>query len=95
MRELNKYFVFSDVHGEYKALQDALNEAGYDRHNPNHKLISCGDNFDRGPESAKVYRFLRDNKAICIRGNHDNFFLFPKRPQPLSLYLICLLKQAL
>lgn len=75
MRELNKYFVFSDVHGEYKALQDALNEAGYDRHNPNHKLISCGDNFDRGPESAKIYRFLRDNKAICVRGNHDNFLI--------------------
>lgn len=75
MRELHKYFVFSDVHGEYKALQDALAEAGYDRHNPKHKLVSCGDNFDRGPDSAKIYRFLRDNNAICVRGNHDNFFI--------------------
>lgn len=75
MRELYKYFVFSDVHGEYQALRDALDEAGYDRSNPKHKLVSCGDNFDRGPESAKIYRFLRDNKAICVRGNHDSFLM--------------------
>lgn len=75
MRELYKYFVFSDVHGEYQALLDALDEAGYDKHNPTHKLVSCGDNFDRGPDSAKIYRFLKENKAICVRGNHDNFFI--------------------
>lgn len=75
MRELNKYFVFSDVHGEYNALIQALEEAGYDKHNPKHKLVSCGDAFDRGPDSVKIYRFLKETKAICVRGNHDNFFI--------------------
>ena len=74
MKTLNKYFVFSDVHGEYKALQDALQEAGYDSKNPNHKLISLGDNFDRGPDSRKIWSFLRQNKAICVKGNHDAMF---------------------
>ena len=75
MRELYTYFVFSDVHGEYDALIQALNEAGYDKNNPKHKLVSCGDNFDRGAKSHKIYQFLKQNKAICVRGNHDNFFI--------------------
>lgn len=75
MRELYKYFVFSDVHGEYNALLEALEEAGYDKNNPKHKLVSCGDNFDRGPDSGKIYRFLKERKAICVRGNHDDFFI--------------------
>lgn len=74
MKQLNKYFVFSDVHGEYDALIQGLQEAGYEEHNPNHKLISIGDAFDRGPDSNKVYRFLMSHGAICIKGNHDTFF---------------------
>lgn len=68
------YFIFSDVHGEYDALQEALREAGYDSSNPRHKLVSAGDAFDRGPHSRKVYNFLRQNNAICVKGNHDEFF---------------------
>lgn len=73
-RPLYKYFVFSDVHGEYDALIQALNEAGYDRHNSTHKLISLGDAFDRGPRSRDVYEFLRNREAICVKGNHDTMF---------------------
>lgn len=69
-----KFFVFSDVHGEYEALTKALQEAGYDACDPHHKLISLGDNFDRGPDSAKVYNFLKQRQAICIKGNHDVMF---------------------
>lgn len=75
MRELNKYFVFSDVHGEYNALIAGLEEAGFDKNNPKHKLISVGDAFDRGPDSSKIFNFLRQHKATCVRGNHDNFFI--------------------
>lgn len=67
----NKYFVFSDVHGEYMALISALEEAGYNSNDPTHKLISLGDNFDRGPDSKLVWNFLRKNKAIMIKGNHE------------------------
>ena len=74
MRTLYKYFVFSDVHGEYNALIKSLEEAGYERGNPKHKLVSLGDNFDRGPDSRKIYSFLTQNHAICVKGNHDVMF---------------------
>lgn len=71
---MNKYFVFSDVHGEYDALLSGLNRAGYDSRNPSHILVSLGDNFDRGPESREVYELLRHSKSICVKGNHEEFF---------------------
>lgn len=71
---MNRYFVFGDVHGEYYALAEALNEAGYDGTNPKHILVSLGDNFDRGPLSIEVYRLLTENaRNICIKGNHETF----------------------
>lgn len=74
MKTLNKYFVFSDVHGEFDALIKSLEDAGYDHKNPNHILISVGDAFDRGPKSRKIYDFFRQNKCIAIKGNHDVMF---------------------
>lgn len=71
---LTKYFVFSDVHGEYNALIESLRMAGYESGNPLHKLISLGDAFDRGPDSRSVYDFLRQEQAICVKGNHDVMF---------------------
>ena len=74
MKTLNKYFIFSDVHGEYDALINALNEAGYNRNNRNHILVSLGDNFDRGSKSKDIFMFLRNRNTICVKGNHDLFF---------------------
>ena len=71
---LTKYFVFSDVHGEYDALINSLRMAGYEGGNPQHKLISLGDAFDRGPNSREVYEYLNTERAICIKGNHDVMF---------------------
>ena len=73
-KRLYKFFVFSDVHGEFDALKQSLNEAGYNCNNPQHKLVSLGDNFDRGPDSLKVSNFLMRNHAICVKGNHDAMF---------------------
>lgn len=70
---MKKYFVFSDVHGEWEALKQSLLEAGYDSGNPQHVLVSIGDNFDRGPDSKEVYSFLTRRHAICIKGNHETF----------------------
>lgn len=73
---MKKYFVFSDVHGEYDALMEALYDAGYNKENQCHWLISLGDLFDRGDKSFEVFEFLREipNK-ILIFGNHDAFLL--------------------
>ena len=73
------YFVFADVHGHYSLLMKALEESGYDINNPDHMLISLGDNFDRGKENYKMYQFLKKmkelNKIILVKGNHEDLLL--------------------
>lgn len=70
-----KYFVSADVHSFYTPWMQALNEAGFDKNNPNHKIILCGDAFDRGNESNQVLEFIKDmldmDKLIYVKGNHE------------------------
>lgn len=70
-----KYFVVSDVHSFYNELMAALNEKGFEKDNPTHKLIICGDLFDRGPDTVKVFEFVKglqeQGRLIYIRGNHE------------------------
>jgi len=67
-----KFFCVSDIHSYYSALKKALDEAGFDRNNPEHWLISCGDAFDRGHESEEVLHFLMSlERKILVKGNHD------------------------
>lgn len=70
-----KLFVVSDVHGFYDELQLALNEAGFDPNNENHWLISCGDEWDRGPKPVEVMKFFSSlGRKVIIRGNHMELF---------------------
>jgi serine/threonine protein phosphatase 1 len=75
---VKKFFVLSDIHGHYDELTTALEKAKFDTTNNNHKLIVCGDLFDRGSQNVAVYLFLKElkakNKAIIIKGNHELFF---------------------
>jgi hypothetical protein len=38
-----KYFVIADPHGFYDEMIKALDEAGFDKDNEDHWLVSCGD----------------------------------------------------
>lgn len=70
-----KFFIVSDVHSFYNEMIAALDEAGYDRDNPNHIFVSCGDLFDRGPDAKKCIDFVLDlpeDRRILIRGNHED-----------------------
>lgn len=71
-----KYFVVSDIHSFYNELIRALSNTGYDPANPEHKLIICGDLFDRGPNSFATFKFIaplvNSGKAIFVRGNHED-----------------------
>ncbi len=68
-----KLFVVTDVHGHYTLLMQKLKEAGYDKENEEHLLISLGDHFDRGRESREVLRFFRSlQRKVLIRGNHED-----------------------
>ena len=53
-----KFFVSSDIHGFFDEWQLALNNAGFDINNPNHKIIICGDLFDRGRQSKEIVNFI-------------------------------------
>lgn len=75
---MKKYFITSDIHSFYTPLIKELNKKGFDRLNPEHVLVVCGDVFDRGYETLEVYNFLRSlpkERLILIRGNHELLYL--------------------
>lgn len=69
-----KYFVSGDIHGFYDEWQNALKDKGFDLNNPEHKIILCGDLFDRGSQPKEIIDFVlkHKNKVILIRGNHED-----------------------
>ncbi len=69
-----KYFVSGDIHGFYDEWQSALKEKGFDINNPEHKIILCGDLFDRGSQPKEIIDFVLEHKdkVILIRGNHED-----------------------
>lgn len=73
---MKEYILFSDPHGEYKALVDSLEAAGYHPKNKNQWLVSVGDLFDRGSQSLEIFQFLdKIERKLMILGNHDEFLL--------------------
>ncbi len=71
-----KYYVVADPHGFYTELKTALTEKGFFTDTEPHKLIVCGDLFDRGSEALALQAFVLDlmekDEVILIRGNHED-----------------------
>ena len=68
---MKKYFVASDIQSFYTPCIKELNKTGFDLNNEEHILIICGDLFDRGSESLKLYEFIKSlpkERRILIRG---------------------------
>lgn len=69
-------FVCSDIHSAYTPWMEALNKAGFNPHKYSHKIVVCGDLFDRMDESLQVYNFVNDmlkkDKLIYVKGNHTS-----------------------
>ena len=76
---MRQYFACSDIHSFYDEWMLALIAAKFDRNNPNHILIICGDLFDRGNQSSDCFDFVKqlqkENRLIYIRGNHEDLLL--------------------
>ena len=74
-----RYYVVADIHGFYSELIIALTEKGFFKDENPHKLIVCGDLFDRGQEAFKLQEFIIDlmkkDEVILIRGNHEDLIL--------------------
>lgn len=74
-----RYYVISDIHSFYTKLKKTLTEAGFFEDKDPHKLIVCGDLFDRGSEPKELQEFILDlmekDQVILIRGNHEDIML--------------------
>ncbi len=74
-----RYYVIADPHGFFTELKTALEEKGFFSDPEPHKLIICGDLFDRGSEALALQEFVLDlmkkDQIILIRGNHEDLTL--------------------
>ena len=74
-----RYYVTADVHGYFRELKKALTEQGFFEDPQPHKLIVCGDLFDRGMEALPLQAFILElmakDQVILIRGNHEDLTL--------------------
>ena len=67
-----KFFVMSDIHGYYDKMIETLNNAGFDKDNPDHWVVTCGDHFDRGSQALQVMKYLENlPRKVLVRGNHE------------------------
>lgn len=71
-----KYFCSSDIHSFFDEWMSALELKGFDKNNPDHAVIVCGDLFDRGPKSKETFEFAKmlqaQNRLIYVAGNHES-----------------------
>jgi outer membrane protein insertion porin family len=55
---------------------DDYTTAGFDENNDDHKIVVCGDMFDRMDETVQTYEFakkmIEQDKLIYVRGNHED-----------------------
>lgn len=74
-----KYFCSGDIHSFFDLWMMSLHDKGFDENNSEHKIIVCGDLFDRGEECVKCYEFVNrmknQNRLIYIRGNHEDLLI--------------------
>lgn len=64
--------VIGDVHGHYDGLMTLLDEISLSSED---RLYFVGDLIDRGPKSAQVVKFVRENSFPCLLGNHELMLL--------------------
>ena len=76
----SRTIAIGDIHGDLKALRTLLGL--FPPLSEHDTLVFLGDYIDRGPRSAQVIRFLREElpehtaaKIVCLRGNHEDAWL--------------------
>ena len=84
MVHMKKLYAVSDIHGQYFNFKEALISAGLvdlelKWKDDNNKLIICGDNIDRGPDSLSVLDLLielsKSESVVVLMGNHEEMLL--------------------
>lgn len=64
--------IIGDVHGYYQGLMKLLKEIAPTSED---QVYFLGDLIDRGPESAQVVDFVKQNNYPCLLGNHEQMLL--------------------
>ncbi len=69
---MSRRIFIGDIHGHYVGLRHLL-----DKVNPTEadKIYCVGDLIDRGPQSARVVSYIREQGFICVLGNHEQLLL--------------------
>ena len=74
-----RYYVTSDIHSFFGELNTTLAELGFFEDTQPHKLVICGDLFDRGTEALALQKFILEllarDEVILVRGNHEDLAL--------------------
>lgn len=66
-----KIGLLADIHGDYAALQIALDRLDH-FHHVDH-ILCAGDLVGRGPEQEKVVEVIRQRGIVTVKGNHDEW----------------------
>ena len=73
-----------DIHGCKKELLALLEKVKFDPESDT--IITVGDIISKGPHSLGVIDLLRERKAFCVRGNHeDRVLLYANQAKGTSL----------
>jgi serine/threonine protein phosphatase 1 len=73
VNERGRDLVIGDLHGCWSLLERALAKVKFDP--AADRLISVGDLVDRGPESLRCLKLLREPWFHCVRGNHEQLLI--------------------
>lgn len=86
-RKMPRKFIIGDLHGCYDLFQEKLKEIGFDKEQD--IMYSVGDLIDRGPDSMKCLRLLKEPWFKAVRGNHEDFLIkVILEKQEISLWII-------
>lgn len=66
-------FICGDIHGCYDALMTRLNEVDFNQSCD--RLFALGDIIDRGPDSLRCLRLLKEDWFHCVLGNHEQMMM--------------------
>jgi serine/threonine protein phosphatase 1 len=68
---LGRDFVCGDIHGAYSCIMRFLQEIDFDFEKD--RFFAVGDLIDRGPESLKCLKLLKEPWFFSVLGNHEIF----------------------
>ncbi|MBQ1999855.1 MAG: metallophosphoesterase family protein [Spirochaetales bacterium] len=68
-----KIAVFSDIHGNLKALKVVLEQI---KEKKVDQIVFLGDIFQRGHEEAECLDLIKENKIVCVKGNCELYLQY-------------------